>query len=86
MFDSCPLFRLPTALQLMNRKWYNPLAGSPSTRSDDRRRPSFLSRPSLKKAWAYFEHFALNRYVVGAQGEDRKHQKAEPGENCLRTR
>eukprot|EP00980_Cylindrotheca_fusiformis_P007078 scaffold1482_cov120-Cylindrotheca_fusiformis.AAC.20 len=40
-------------------------------------------KPSLEKAWAYFEHFALNRYVVN---ESKNWKKAEPGEDELPTK
>jgi hypothetical protein len=53
-------------LRLQHKKWYNPRAGALSQTYDDVEAtgegiPNF---PSLQKAWAYFEHVVLTRYVV----------------------
>lgn len=58
--------------------------------------------PSLEKAWAYFEHVALDRYIVENEKKvkkklhirvirkfqkgDKKLDKAEPGDNTVKTR
>jgi hypothetical protein len=103
------------ALGLMDKKWYNPRAGmededakeldtgSPhSTQSAlgdfDR---NMSQKPSLEKAWAYFEHVALYRYIEEEKQKTKKHivtriirkfqkgdkklEKAEPGEKDDKT-
>jgi hypothetical protein len=55
------------ALKLMDKKWYNPRVGSTDVLVPDD--PELAvegesSAPSLRKAWAYFEHVVLTRYVV----------------------
>jgi hypothetical protein len=64
------------ALSLMDKKWYNPRAGEedappeapavPETATDGRgvSERKGLEKPSLAKAWAYFEHVALDRHIV----------------------
>jgi hypothetical protein len=60
------------ALKLVERKWYNPRAGPrDATLQDDTE--GFVegsNAPSLKKAWAYFEHVILTRYVVGEHNQN----------------
>lgn len=49
------------ALSLMDKKWYNPLAGQEE--EEKGRNLSVSGRlPSIKRAWAYFEHTTLMRY------------------------
>jgi hypothetical protein len=51
---------------LIHKKWYNPRAGQPETKSNDVESPLRMTSesPSLKKAWAYFEHVVLTRHVL----------------------
>jgi hypothetical protein len=102
------------ALSLINMTWYNPNAavkdeapealGSPasatSAHGDFER--SLSQKPSLEKAWAYFEHVALYRYILEEkpkskknifirmirkfQKGDKRMSKAEPGERDLKTK
>jgi hypothetical protein len=78
------------ALSLMNKKWYNPLAGedlsgenfedaqmdAPSDPRDEPADDMFAemstTKPNLKKAWAYFEHVALDRYIVSEKKDNQK--------------
>lgn len=53
---------------LQNRTWYFPKRTI--QRGADGEEP-----PTLSKAWAYYEHFTLARYLV-----DQGHQRAEPGD------
>jgi hypothetical protein len=62
------------ALSLIDKKWYNPRAGeqevapeAPVETPIDQRGHSerkVLEKPNLEKAWAYFEHVALDRYIL----------------------
>lgn len=68
------------AMGLIDQTWYNPRAAeddddneqnevdllSPQTNNSTFRfnRKTSVQKPSLKKAWAYFEHVALYRYIV----------------------
>ena len=72
------------ALYLMKKKWYNPQYDpkddeeNDSDHDDDTATGSFTVRypkPSLAKAWAYFEHSTLQRYVVEEddEGDDDYH-------------
>eukprot|EP00934_Nitzschia_sp_Nitz4_P002286 Nitzschia sp. Nitz4//scaffold23_size168460//33505//37330//NITZ4_002208-RA/size168460-snap-gene-0.152-mRNA-1//-1//CDS//3329543602//2286//frame0 len=57
------------ALRLQYKKWYNPRAGLDSYQPADEENGDLGSNfnfPSLAKAWAYFEHVTLTRYVVEA--------------------
>lgn len=106
------------ALSLMNSKWYNPRAGEEATdesssntetpadvmmEADDNAFDHTSTRkPNLEKAWAYFEHVALDRYIAQDgpktkkdicrrvirkfQKGDKKLEKAEPGENDVKTK
>jgi hypothetical protein len=84
------------ALKLMTKKWYNPHADSEKAaevpnRSEHRievRPPTHTKRtiPSLAKAWAYFEHFALPRYIVNEKSQRGDLTRAEPGEDDLPTK
>mmetsp|Transcript_23023 Transcript_23023/g.32432 ORF Transcript_23023/g.32432 Transcript_23023/m.32432 type:complete len:948 (+) Transcript_23023:108-2951(+) len=60
--------RLVVEKFLMNKKWYNPNSGK-------------AGAPSLKKAWAHFEHVTLGRRKIeDGHGSRRKNfQKANPG-------
>jgi hypothetical protein len=76
------------ALSLIEKAWYNP----PAADDDEDLRKSvneiqgnsfYLGRkkPSLEKAWTYFEHVALNRFV----GEDDDEPKSRNVvQQCLR--
>jgi hypothetical protein len=74
----------------MNKGWYNPQAAivdgvsDNDNKDDSQNSAAIYPKPSLEKAWAYFEHFALNRYVVEGDSEDM--QKAEPGEDDVPTK
>lgn len=77
----------------MNKKWYNPNAdcqdGVDFAGSAQSAKPAASAvepnKPSLEKAWAYFEHVALNRYIINDdKPNDRK--PAEPGESYEATR
>jgi hypothetical protein len=86
------------ALFLSKRSWYNPQLTRLS--KDDsgpeqppliERRPPKITRkenPSLAKAWAYFDHFVLPRYIVAQDGSFNRHdlKRAEPGECTHPTR
>lgn len=54
------------ALKLQNKRWYNPRAGLNFSKYDDAEvgGVDLSNLPSLQKAWAYFEHVVLTRYVV----------------------
>ena len=62
------------ALSLMDYGWYNPRAGQDNSQTPASPRESYDNdgegrttkpqQPSLRKAWAYFEHTALSRYIV----------------------
>jgi len=55
------------ALKLMDKKWYNPRTGStdvPVPLVPEMAVEGESSAPSLRKAWVYFEHVVLTRYVV----------------------
>lgn len=79
-------------LYLMHRKWYNPHAENiKAIRSESETRsllqearPPKRTReelPSLEKAWAYFEHFALPRHLLDEKArESGELSRAEPGE------
>jgi hypothetical protein len=102
------------ALSLINMTWYNPSAAvkdeapealiSPASRTSahgDFER-NLSQKPSLEKAWAYFEHVALYRYILEEkpkskknifirmirkfQKGDKRMNKAEPGERDLKTK
>lgn len=100
------------ALTLMNSKWYNPKAGEqieqekastdePTADEDNLFEKVNTDPPSLEKAWAYFEHVSLDRYIVEDkpkakknicrrivrkfQKGDKKLEKAEPGESDVKT-
>lgn len=79
----------------MNKKWYNPkaeandgVAFDTSARSGQSGLSTVVAKPSLEKAWAYFEHFALNRCIIDDSGaaDSKDSKKAEPGENTMATR
>lgn len=87
----------------MNKKWYNPQAGAQdgveddgsgksgeeklSNGNNDNNNTVSVEKPSLEKAWAYFEHFALSRYVIEEDNPDPNDRKrAEPGEHQVPTR
>jgi hypothetical protein len=72
------------ALGLMDKKWYNPRAGmeyedpkelhsphSTQSASGDFDR-KMLQKPSLEKAWAYFEHVALYRHIAEEKQKTKK--------------
>lgn len=54
------------ALKLLHKKWYNPRAGIQFQKYEDVEAlcEGIPNLPSLQKAWAYFEHVVLTRYVV----------------------
>lgn len=58
------------ALSLFDKKWYNPRAGE--QKYEDLESSSILEAgmPSLKKAWTYFEHVILTRYIVEEHNTD----------------
>jgi len=79
-------------LALMHKKWYNPHAENLHlirSESENRAllqeaRPPKRTReekPSLERAWAYFEHFALPRFIVDEQSAKGDLSRAEPGED-----
>jgi hypothetical protein len=58
------------ALGLIDKKWYNPNAGKLTIDAQTSFRGSIVHlAPSLKRAWAYFEHVTLMRYFL--TGENR---------------
>uniref|UniRef100_A0A7S4APN5 CSC1/OSCA1-like cytosolic domain-containing protein n=1 Tax=Pseudo-nitzschia australis TaxID=44445 RepID=A0A7S4APN5_9STRA len=95
------------ALSLMNKSWYYPMAGTNSDDSesdtadeennDDGPLQDFdknvkVTKPCLRKGWAFFEHQALYRYLVlkdqrhrsttnVMERGDRKFDKADAGED-----
>jgi hypothetical protein len=105
------------ALGLMDKKWYNPRAGREDEYEDANAKELELNsptqsavgdfdrnmsqKPSLEKAWAYFEHVALYRYIAEEKQKTKKHivtriirkfqkgdkkmEKAEPGEKDDKT-
>jgi len=63
------------ALKLMDKKWYNPLVDEDKTASVKEADPECANvdtcdGPNLQKAWAYFEHVTLSRYVVERHNVD----------------
>ena len=68
------------ALYLMKKKWYNPSyepedEGNGSrnrmeTTDEDGEGLPIYPKPSLEKAWAYFEHTTLQRYVINDDDDD----------------
>lgn len=71
------------ALTLMNSKWYNPKAGEqieqekastdePTADEDNLFEKVNTDPPSLEKAWAYFEHVSLDRYIVEDKPKTKK--------------
>jgi hypothetical protein len=101
------------ALGLMDKKWYNPRAGMEDEDAKELDSPhstqsalgdfdrNMSQKPSLEKAWAYFEHVALYRYIEEEKQKTKKHivtriirkfqkgdkklEKAEPGEKDDKT-
>jgi hypothetical protein len=69
------------ALRLMHKKWYNPLATARESRVSVRmvKQTSFrdvqFKKPSLKKAWAYFERVTLYRHILDDES-------GSPAKNC----
>ena len=72
------------ALKLLEKEWYNPrLAEEKEIIEKSRRGPHELDEedavminsqlPSLKKAWSYFEHVTLVRYIVGEHNVNTDH-------------
>ena len=51
------------ALVLMRYEWYNPSKRTETTTESSEEEVS-LSLPSLEKAWAYFEHYTLRRFIT----------------------
>jgi hypothetical protein len=73
------------ALKLMNQSWYYPKAEA--SENIEKKQPDVVEedQPSLEKAWAYFEHVALERYIV--KDENTKLlERAEPGDRNYKTR
>jgi hypothetical protein len=74
------------ALKLMDKSWYYPKAEV--SENIEKKDPDVVEQdqqPSLEKAWAYFEHVALERYIV--QDKNTKQlERAEPGERNYETR
>ena len=64
-----------SALTLIDKGWYYPQAAN---------QEATTKGPSLEKAWAYFEHFTLPRYLV--TGDAKERDKAEPGNDEKPTR
>lgn len=60
------------ALKLLDKKWYNPNAGKPTNDVESSYNGALTSSlaPSLKRAWAYFEHVTLMRYFVTGQNQN----------------
>ena len=59
-------------LKLLHKKWYNPRAGQEETNihdaiDKDAEAMTNMEPPSLKKAWVYFEHVILSRFMIGEQ-------------------
>ena len=69
------------ALKLMNHSWYYP------QQEETGKSEGFdeQEKPSLEKAWAYFEHVALERYMVN-DDDPTKMERADPGEHKYKTR
>jgi len=83
------------ALANMHQKWYyqRPTISTEELRAAmvSETRPAKITckkLPSLEKAWAYFEHFALSRFLVDDDGKYDKLdlKRAEPGECELLTK
>jgi len=70
------------ALKLMNNKYYNPHGKGVSDEEYCK------EGPSLEKAWAYFEHNVLARYIVksGDGKKEKELERAEPGEDRFPTK
>ena len=73
------------ALSLMNSKWYNPRAKDDETDEPTLETPvdsmkseddvfdcTYPAKPNLEKGWAYFEHVALDRYIVQEKSDKTK--------------
>ncbi|KAL3940562.1 MAG: hypothetical protein SGBAC_004918 [Bacillariaceae sp.] len=72
---------------LMNKTWYNPgIKVDERTKSGESGNRAVVAKPSLEKAWAYFEHFALDRYIIDHATASSDRKRAEPGENSVPTR
>ena len=70
------------ALKLMQKSWYFPNKKEPQgVESNDEP----YDWPSLERAWAYFEHVALERYIVKDDNTNLL-ERAEPGEKKYKTR
>lgn len=58
-------------------------------RQEDEAETNDENAPSLARAWAFFEHNALNRYVVHEEdhknNQNQQQDMAEPGESSLNT-
>lgn len=69
------------ALYLASRySWYNPHLGKPEDATDEFGR----QLPSIARAWAYFEHVTLERYVVAAGYRAASEQQLNQKERVLR--
>lgn len=64
------------ALRLMDKKWYNPAAGRDKSDDED--------APSLEKAWAYFEHVTLYRYIYNDDDDDDDVDKHNKDSGCFK--
>jgi hypothetical protein len=59
-----------------NYKWYNPHLGEEQENGDDAVEP-----PSLAKAWAFFDHVTLERYVVQEEEEQQQEPQSKKTED-----
>jgi hypothetical protein len=64
------------ALNLVGKKWYNPYAGTGNEENSSKilnimeAGSTRREIPSLEKAWAYFEHVTLTRYIVRGHNQN----------------
>lgn len=85
--DTMTMSRRFVLNSLINKKWYNPHANSSD--SSNSNETESTSIPSLREAWAYFEHLTLPRYLVPQEGDESDGSKfdiAVPGEIYYKTR
>jgi hypothetical protein len=70
----------------MSKAWYNPSinAEEESEKSEMPIQPG-REKPSLEKAWAYFEHFSLPRHILDEKMDHNDMTKAEKGEDSVPT-
>lgn len=78
------------ALSLIKYDWYNPNNKTKDTEKSSEEEYGYP--PSLAKAWAYFEHFTLRRYITEEDRDDlrlgrgKELNMADPGDGIFRTK